>query len=90
MAKDLAPVVAGILSGEVKASAAQVALIKDVQNRAFGKPAASVAEKAVAAGVIILPALDTGMKMMLCPKCGFDATKTLVETESGSTNSVSE
>lgn len=89
MAMDLAPVIAGILSGDVKASAAQVSLIKDVQNRAFGKPAASVAEKAVAAGVIILPALDTGMKMMLCPKCGYDATKTLVEAKSGATNGIS-
>lgn len=75
LAKELASVYAGILSGEVKATAAQAALVKDVYNRAYGKPTASQAEKRVAAGVVILPALDDGSKKMICPKCGYDVAK---------------
>lgn len=89
LAAELAPTFAGILSGDVKATAAQASLLKDVQNRAFGKPVATQAEKKVAAGVIVLPTLDSGMNMQICPKCGFDATKNLVAAQQGTTDSVS-
>jgi len=76
----------GILDGSVKASAAQASLIKDIMDRAFGRPTSTQLEKRIAAGVIVFPALDTGMMMTICPKCGYDATKTFVETESGTAN----
>ena len=75
LARELGSVYAGVLSGEVKATAAQASLLKDVHNRAFGKPTATQVEKRVAAGVVILPALDTGTKIMICPKCGYDVAK---------------
>lgn len=77
LASDVAPVLQGILDGRIKASAAQAALLKDIMNRAFGVPKASQMEKRVAAGVIILPALNNNEKMMICPKCGHDARATL-------------
>jgi len=69
------PVMQGILDGTTKASAAQVALLKDVLNRAYGKPVATQEERKTSAGVIILPTLGDGAVMMLCPKCGFDIAK---------------
>lgn len=88
LAAQLSPIMTDILNGTVKATAAQASLIKDIFNRAFGKPIAAQQEKRLAAGVIILPALDDGAKKLICPKCGYDATKGLVEAESGSANSV--
>jgi hypothetical protein len=75
IAQAIAPVMQGILDGSVKATAAQASLMKDVMNRAFGKPVATQSEKRVAAGVIVLPALDTADKMLVCPVCGYNATK---------------
>src|SRR4029077_8011162 len=69
------PVMQGILDGTAKASAAQVALLKDVLNRAYGKPVATQEERKVSAGVIVLPALDDGVRTLLCPKCGYDIAK---------------
>lgn len=89
LAAELAPTVAGILSGEVKASAAQASLLKDIMNRAYGRPAATQEEKKVAAGVVVLPALDSGMKMMICPKCGFDVSKDFVAAKPRSSDSIS-
>jgi hypothetical protein len=77
IAAAVAPVMQGILDGQTKASAAQVSLLKDILNRAYGKPVATQHEKRVAAGVIVLPALDTGAATTVCPKCGYDATKTM-------------
>lgn len=79
LAAELAPVMTEILNGSIKATSAQASLIKDIMNRAFGKPVAVQQEKRVAAGVIILPALDSGATMKICPQCGFDATKVIVE-----------
>lgn len=81
LAAELSPVLAGILSGEVKASAAQASLLKDIINRAYGKPVATQSEKRVAAGVVILPTLDTGMKMKICPVCMHSETEDTLETE---------
>src|SRR5438445_3385698 len=57
LAAELAPIMTAILNGEVKATAAQASLLKDIWNRAFGKPVATQSEKKVASGVIVLPAL---------------------------------
>lgn len=75
LAAELAPTLAAILNGDAKATAAQASLLKDIMNRAFGKPVAVQQEKRVAAGIIVLPKLDDGDKTMICPRCGFDATK---------------
>jgi len=91
LAKELGPVFAGVLNGEIKASAAQASMLKDVYNRAYGKPVATQTEKRVASGVIVLPALDSGSKMMICPKCGYDVgyeAKNLVVPKSGAADSV--
>ncbi len=88
LAADLAPVMTSILNGEARATAAQASLIKDIMNRAFGKPVATQVEKRISAGVIVLPALDSGAKLMICPKCGYNATANLVAAESRSANSV--
>lgn len=89
LAAELAPTFTAILSGEVKATAAQAALLKDVYNRAFGKPVATQTDKRVAAGVIVLPTLNTGSEMtFICKKCGYDPTKTLVVPESGAADSI--
>jgi hypothetical protein len=79
LAAMIAPVMQAILDGTGKATAAQTSLIKDIMNRAYGKPVASAQEKREAAGVIVLPTLDTGEKMMICPKCGYNATASTVE-----------
>ena len=79
LAAELAPVVVDILNGTVKATAAQASLIKDIMDRAFGRPTATQLEKRVAAGVIILPTLNTDSTMTFtCPKCGYDPKATLV------------
>lgn len=87
LAAEMAPVIADILNGTVKATAAQASLIKDIMNRAYGKPIAAQMEKRAAAGLIVLPVLDYGVKMTICPNCGYNATKTLVDPESRAANS---
>lgn len=83
VAADLGPVFAGILAGTIQATAAQASLIKDVLNRAHGKPQSTQADRAQAAGVIILPTLGSGSKMLICPKCGTNVQNT-VAAEPGS------
>lgn len=73
----IAPIMSGIMAGNVIASAAQVSLIKDIMNRAYGKPVATQAEKKVSSGVILLPALSQDKFSMICPKCAFDAIQLL-------------
>lgn len=73
----IAPIMASIMSGNVLASAAQVSLIKDIMNRAYGKPVATQTEKKVSSGVVILPGLNTNIHSMTCPKCMFDAIEKL-------------
>src|SRR4029077_2494867 len=77
LAAAIGPQMTAILNGEAQATAAQASLMKDIMNRAFGKPVAVQTEKRVSAGVIILPKLDDGSKSMICPQCGFDATKNI-------------
>lgn len=73
----IAPIMASIMAGNVIASAAQVSLIKDIMNRAYGKPVATQADKKVSSGIIILPSLSTNDSSLTCPKCMFDAIQLL-------------
>lgn len=73
----IAPIMASIMAGNVLANAAQVSLIKDIMNRAYGKPVATQAEKKVSSGVVLLPTLETDKRSMTCPKCAFDAINQL-------------
>lgn len=73
----IAPIMASIMAGNVNANAAQVSLIKDIMNRAYGKPVATQAEKKVSSGVILLPTLNTDKFATTCPKCAFDAISLL-------------
>ena len=77
LAKGIVPVMQGILDGTVKGSAAQVGLLKDVLNRAYGKPMATQQDKKVAAGIVILPTLATDEKATVCPRCGYDSLNVL-------------
>jgi hypothetical protein len=69
----IAPIMASIMAGTVIANAAQVSLIKDIMNRAYGKPVATQTEKQVSNGVILLPSLDTNVNSLICPQCAFNA-----------------
>lgn len=69
----IAPIMSGIMAGNVLASAAQVSLIKDIMNRAYGKPVATQQDKKVSSGVVLLPSLDVNLNSLTCPKCAFDA-----------------
>jgi len=75
----IAPVMQSILDGQVKATASQVSLMKDVLNRAYGRAVATQSEKKVAAGIVLLPTLNTGEFTTICPNCGFDAMKPLAK-----------
>jgi len=88
IAAGLGDVIQAIADGRTKGTAAQVALLKDIMNRAHGKPQATQEEKQISTGVVILPALDTGHKMTICPRCGYGAEATL-ETESRAADGVS-
>ena len=77
IAAKIEPVLQKILDGTDKGTAAQVSLMKDILNRAYGKPVATQADKRVASGVVILPSLNTGEATKICPNCGFDAVKDL-------------
>lgn len=73
LAKEIEPVIKKILEGKSDVTAAQSSLLKSILDRAYGKPVATQNDKKLAAGVIILPTLDTGEKMLVCPKCGYEA-----------------
>lgn len=77
LANSLSSVIQGVADGTVKATAAQTAMLKDIMARAYGKPVATQQEKRAAAGIVILPALDSGEKMMICPRCGYNVETTL-------------
>lgn len=77
LAAALAPSLAMIMTGKVNASAAQVSLIKDIMNRAYGKPVATQADKSVSTGIVLLPAIGQNAQSMTCPQCQFDAISQL-------------
>lgn len=72
IAQSIQPVIDGILTGEVKATAAQVSMVKNIMDRAYGKPMATQADKKVAAGIVILPKLGEGEKSLTCPRCTYN------------------
>lgn len=71
LADQIRPTALGIMTGEIKASAAQTALIKTIWDRAYGKVSATKEEKIQASGVIILPALGERSTMFVCPVCKY-------------------
>lgn len=77
IAGKIQPVMQAILDGTSKGTAAQVSLLKDILNRAYGKPVATQADKKVAAGIVILPSLGIGETTLICPVCGYDAVENL-------------
>lgn len=80
LAEMLAPIIQGVADGTIKSTAAQTAMLKDIMSRAYGKPVAIQEKKTVAAGIIVLPALDTGEKMSMCPRCGYELTMGMEES----------
>lgn len=81
LAEQLGPIIQGVADGTIKATAAQTAMLKDIMSRAWGKPIAIQEKKQVAAGVVVLPTLNFGHEMKVCPKCGYEATKDMEETK---------
>lgn len=81
LAGALTPVLAAIMQGKIVASAAQVSLIKDVMNRAYGKPTNKQDDKDVALGTVFLPVIGKDHDAMTCPQCTFNALE-LVQDDS--------
>lgn len=77
LAAALAPSLAMIMTGKINASAAQVSLIKDIMNRAYGKPVATQSDKQVNTGIVLLPTLASNAGALTCPKCMFDEIEKL-------------
>lgn len=69
LADALKPTIEAVARGEVKASAAQAAMLKEIMSRAFGRVTKSQEEQAVPPGIIFLPTVGEGSKMQICPKC---------------------
>ncbi len=71
LAKRLWPTWVGIASGELRASAAQKAILSDIMTRAHGKAGAERAEdpSKLDRPVIVLPALGDGKSLTICPVC---------------------
>jgi hypothetical protein len=69
LADSLSGVVEAIAKGEVKATAAQTAIVKHVLDRGYGRVTASTQEKLVPAGLLVLPTLGERANMVMCPNC---------------------
>lgn len=69
LADSLAETIQGIASGDVKATAAQSAIIQHILNRAYGKVSHSQEEMKGAIGVVILPTLGDATDAKVCQKC---------------------
>lgn len=65
----LAPTVESIAKGELKASAAQAAMLKEVLARAYGKVTKSQEDSQGPSGIVVLPTLGIGYKTNICVKC---------------------
>lgn len=74
LAKELEPTIKALAKGEVKASAAQTAIIKSILDRAYGR-IGQKEQTVSAAGVIILPALGERSEMFVCPNCSYRVEK---------------
>lgn len=65
----LAPTIESVAKGELKASAAQAALLKEIMSRAFGRVTKSQEESKGPSGIVVLPTLDNGILTHMCPIC---------------------
>lgn len=65
----LAPTIEAIAKGELKATAAQAAMLKEVLARAYGKVTKSQEDAKGPIGVVVLPTLERGASTHLCQKC---------------------
>lgn len=75
VAKDLDSTIKGIADGSIKANAAQVAVVKYIMDRAYGKLSAKEDSVAMPSGVIILPALGERSEQFVCPNCKLSVEK---------------
>lgn len=69
LAVQLGDVIKGLADGSIKASAAQVSIIKHIMDRGFGKVSKSQQDKAGPLGLVVLPVLDKGDSTHLCALC---------------------
>lgn len=69
LASELGPTVASIAKGEIKATAAQAAMLKEILGRAHGRISKSQEDSQGPIGIVVLPTLGIGPAMHLCPKC---------------------
>lgn len=69
LADSLNHIVIGIADGTIDATAAQVAMVKEVMARAHGKVTKSQEDTKGPIGVVILPTLNDGRNTQVCPQC---------------------
>jgi len=69
LAAKLAPTIEAIAKGELAATAAQAALLKTIMDRAYGRVTKSQEDAKGPIGVVVLPVLNTGASMQICPRC---------------------
>lgn len=69
LAFSLRPVIDGIASGAVKATAAQTAIIKHIMDRAYGKVSKAQEDEQGPSGVVVLPTVGQAVTLQLCPLC---------------------
>lgn len=92
LAKSLKGTIEDIASGDVKASAAQAAMLKHILERAYGRVSVQVNEKRPASGILVLPTLGDRSNMQTCPRCGLELTPTDdedLQSESGAADGLS-
>jgi hypothetical protein len=71
LAEELEATMMGIAKGDVKASAAQVSILKEILARAHGKIGQQEKKTITPSGVIILPTLGERSAMAICPRCRY-------------------
>lgn len=72
LADSLGDTIEAVAKNQVKATAAQIAIIKHILDRAYGRVTASAQEKLVPAGLLILPTLGERANTIICPKCAME------------------
>lgn len=75
LAVTLGDTIKGLADGSIKASAAQVSIVKHIMDRAFGRVSKTQQDKAGPLGLVVLPALDKGDSTHLCALCVAEHTK---------------
>ena len=71
LAKEMRPVMVGIMQGDIKASAAQSSILKHVLDRAYGRLGTKEKQVISPSGVVILPTLGERSDMKICPQCKY-------------------